>query len=724
MNLPLKNDEPSGVVPNQESVQVPHSGVATLLTKEAETQEPAGNSNAPNETIYNSTSHLEDKVPWYYSVKFKLFILTNTLIILSIGFLSYQNTTSFRGVLNRQSEENLINSSLLLNKSLEQNIQHWVNLGATTLQVSGIDNTDRLNEALQGLTLSNPSIYKISVFQVENDSAREIAAKAAKILEPNVVKYDLNKILKKVSDQTNNELMKNSKEKRTFYINSYLNDKEMPFMQIATKLVQKYEGTNSLSKEIWIVISLAPDSISGILSKNDTQAQYVVDLEGRAIFTANNQRDHYNFKNPTAKRIDPIKSGASKLVLWTEKAADKTPVTSMATPIKSFDLILINQRKSNLDQIQIDEQIRNILLLSWIIFLLSIGVNYLVANGITRKLSVVVKSTAQIARGDFGVRISNFGRDEVGHLSRAINLMAYDIGVLIGVRENSIRQESELRMAEEVQKTMIPKNSVYKNGVVTSAIFKAASECAGDWWGRFSLSDDEELIVLADVTGHGAHSALVGALAYGYFSTLESTHVLKESHLGPETVLSDLNRILYKSGKGSLTLTAVAVLINRRTLEVRVASGAHCQAEHIRGTSSKAIKAKGDLIGMNSKFSASEVAFSMEPNDLIFLYTDGLVECNGVNGKTLSKKAIRKILVEEEESNNEQPLDPMQPNTGGNTGVLNKDQVGEINQDQKRSFQSVYLRLESTVNQHFKGVQTSDDITTILISLAPEEDSK
>lgn len=722
--MPLKNEESSELVPNQESRLVLHSGEPTLLTKEAETQEPASKSHNPKETDANSTGHLEDRVPWYYSVKFKLFILTNTLIILSIGFLSYQNTTSFRGVLNRQSEENLINSSLLLNKSLEQNIQHWVNLGATTLQVSGIDNAQRLNEALEGLTLSNSSIYKISVFQVENDSAREIAAKAAKILDPNVVKYDLNKILKKVSDKTNNELMKNSHEKRTFYINSYLNDKEMPFMQIATKLVQKYVGTNSLSKEIWIVISLAPDSISGILSKNETQAQYVIDYNGMPIFTANNQRDHYNFKNANTKRIAPIKSGASKLVLWTEKATDKTPITSMATAIKSFDLILINQRKSNLDQIQIDEQIRNILLLSWIIFLLSIGVNYLVANGITRKLSVVVKSTAQIARGDFGVRISNFGRDEVGHLSRAINLMAYDIGVLIGVRENSIRQESELRMAEEVQKTMIPKNSVYKNGVVTSAIFKAASECAGDWWGRFSLSNDDELIVLADVTGHGAHSALVGALAYGYFSTLESTQVLKESHLGPEKVLSDLNRILYKAGQGTLTLTAVAVLINRRTLEVRVASGAHCQAEHIRGSSSKGVKAKGDLIGMNSKFSASEVAFSMEPSDLIFLYTDGLVECSGVNGKTLSKKAIRKILVEGEEINKEQPLEQLPSNTDGTAEFHDKDLVAETNPDPKNSFQSVYLRLESTVNQHFKGVQTSDDITTILISLAPKEDSK
>ncbi len=724
MNLPLRNEESSGLVPTQESNLVPHTGEPTLLTKEAEVQEPGSNSNTPKEALYNSTGHLEDKVPWYYSVKFKLFILTNTLIILSIGFLSYQNTTSFRGVLNRQSEENLINSSLLLNKSLEQNIKHWVNLGATTLQVSGIDNTVRLNEALQGLTLSNPSIYKISVFQVENDSAREIAANAAKILEPNVANYDLNKILEKVAESTNIELMKNSNEKKNFYINSYLNDKEMPFMQIATKLVQKYEGTNSLTKEIWIVISLAPDSISGILSKNDTLAQYVIDFDGRAIFTANNQRDHYNFKNAAAKRIAPIKSGASNLVLWTEKATDKTPITSMATPIKSFDLILINQRKSNLDQIQIDEQIRNILLLSWIIFLLSIGVNYLVANGITRKLSVVVESTAQIARGDFGVRISNFGRDEVGHLSRAINLMAYDIGVLIGVRENSIRQESELRMAEEVQKTMIPKNFVCKNGVVTSAIFKAASECAGDWWGRFSLSDDEELIVLADVTGHGAHSALVGALAYGYFSTLESNHVLKESHLGPEKVLSDLNRILYKAGKGSLTLTAIAVLTNRRTLEVKIASGAHCQPEHIRGTSSKAVKAKGDLIGLNSKFSAAEIAFSIDPSDLIFLYTDGLVECRGVNGRTLSKREIRKILVEEDEINKQQPLDDMQPNTDGTASGLSKDLVAEINQHQKNSFPSANFRLESTVNQHFKGIQTSDDITTILISLDPKEDRK
>lgn len=722
MNMPIEIEELSGLTPSQKSSSLAHGAGVHLLTKEAEAVELPIVSKTARETHYNSTDHLAAKVPWYYSVKFKLFILTNTLIILSIGFLSHQNTTSFRGVLNRQSEENLINSSLLLNKSLEQNIQHIVNLGATTLQVSGIDNPERLNEALKGLTLSNPSIYNISVFQVENGATREIAAKSAKISDPNLVKYDLDKTLKKFSHKTDYALIKKSREKKTFYINSYLNDIEIPFMQIATKLVQKYEGTNSVSKEIWIVLSLAPDSISGILSKNETQAQYVIDFEGRPIFTANNQKDHYNFKNANKKRINPIKSGASKVVLWTEKAIDKTPITSMATPIKSFDLILINQRKSNLDQIQIDEQIKNILLLSWIIFLLSIGVNYLVANGITRKLSVVVKSTAKIAGGDFSVRISNFGRDEVGHLSRAINLMAYDIGVLIGVREKSIRQESELRMAEEVQKTMIPKNSVSKNGVVTSAIFKAARECAGDWWGRFSLSEDEELIVLADVTGHGAHSALVGALAYGYFSTLESNQILKEAQLGPEKVLSDLNRILYKAGQGSLTLTAVAVWINRRTLEVRIANGGHCQAEHIQGTVSKAIKAKGDLIGIHSKFSAPEVAFSMETRDLIFLYTDGLVDCAGINGKKLSKKTIRKILLQEEIEKKE-PLDEMQPSADPFAKVPNKDLVLGVHQNQNEYFHQGYLRLESTVNKHFEGVQTSDDITAILISLDSNEDN-
>jgi sigma-B regulation protein RsbU (phosphoserine phosphatase) len=294
------------------------------------------------------------------------------------------------------------------------------------------------------------------------------------------------------------------------------------------------------------------------------------------------------------------------------------------------------------------------------------------------------------------------------------------------VRENAIRQESELRMAEGVQKTMIPGANVVKNGVHTHAIFRAASECAGDWWGRFSLSEDEELVVLADVTGHGAHSALVGALAYGYFSTLESNHVLNESKLGPEKLLSDLNRILFKAGKGSLTLTAVAVLINRRTKEVKVASAAHCQAELIRSSSCTGIKAKGDLIGLAPKFSATEYSFFHEPSDLIFLYTDGLLECTGVNGKMLSKKSLRKLLTEEDFADRHDlashgKSDDSLSSPAEKVSNLNVTPLENASSDLA---QMTYSRLKSFVSEHFEDIHTSDDISALLISFDQKEVKK
>ena len=397
-----------------------------------------------------------------------------------------------------------------------------------------------------------------------------------------------------------------------------------------------------------------------------------------------------------------IIQGKSKYVLSTSAKSKDIPVMSVATGISSFDLIAITQRKSNLDQLQINYQIRNFLLLSWIVLLISIAVTYLFANEITKSLSNVVKATVEISKGKFGERVKKIPSDEVGLLAHAINRMAADIGSLMGVREQAIRQQSELKMAEEVQKTMIPESSSVINQVETASFFKSATECAGDWWGRFSLSDSKELVVISDVTGHGAHSALVAALAYGYFSTFEKNSASSENlEPGPEALLRGLNRILFKAGDGSLTMSAIAIIIDHKKFTATISNAGHCAPELVQGSKSQAIIASGDIVGLGEDFNAQEVGIELKKNEIIFAYTDGLFECTGKNGKPIMKKKLRNLL-----SKTLQDVLEAESSTVDGHEILNKSPIQKVN-----------LAVRDLIQDHFNGHALSDDITLLFTTI-------
>jgi serine phosphatase RsbU (regulator of sigma subunit) len=651
--------------------------------------------------------------PWYRSIKFKLFMITNLLIFTSIGFLSVQNSTSFRGVLKRQSQENLVNSALLLKSSLEQNLKYWLNISKMTLQSNGVGDLENLRASFQNILASETAIVGISIYKLSSENMLEI------------LRVDRNKITdgdektnpgeeKKNNDKNQEQtpyeaptmvaksLFSISKLGKQSYFGSNLTNPRAPLIYIGTRFVERILNQSSIENNYWAVLTLKADAVSGLLSKNETISQFIVDHQLKLALAANNQSQNFSFLKLNLESIRNVIQGKSKYVLSTSAKSKDIPVMSVATGISSFDLVAITQRKSNLDQLQINYQIRNFLLLSWIVLLVSIAVTYLFANEITKSLSNVVKATVEISKGKFGERVKKIPSDEVGLLAHAINRMAADIGSLMGVREQAIRQQSELKMAEEVQKTMIPESSSVINHVETASFFKSATECAGDWWGRFSLSDSKELVVISDVTGHGAHSALVAALAYGYFSTFEKNSASSETlEAGPEALLRGLNRILFKAGDGSLTMSAIAIIIDHKKFTATISNAGHCAPELVQGSKSQAIIASGDIVGLGEDFNAQEVEIELKKNEIIFTYTDGLFECTGKNGKPIMKKKLRNLL-----SKTLQDVLEAEASTVDGLDILNKSPIQKVN-----------LAVRDLIQDHFNGHALSDDITLLFTTI-------
>jgi sigma-B regulation protein RsbU (phosphoserine phosphatase) len=302
---------------------------------------------------------------------------------------------------------------------------------------------------------------------------------------------------------------------------------------------------------------------------------------------------------------------------------------------------------SKQDEIEVARQVRQILLWTWILFLVGVGVTYLAAESVTSRILTLLKSTMAIASGNFQVRMAVKSRDEVGHLSQAVNKMAADIEGLMKVQEVAVRQQTELKMAEHIQQTLIPAKIFERNGVKSVSYFKPANECAGDWWGRFSFGEGLELVVMADATGHGVHSALIAALAHSYFATLEEK-ISQGAVLGitPEEILKGLNSVMFGAGKGVSTMTAGVMLFDMNERKLHLANAGHCHPFSVVNSAAKSLVLAGDVVGSDLAFAAEKTVVDLKAGQRFLIYTDGLFECENARQQLIKKREFKSFLAD------------------------------------------------------------------------------
>ncbi len=145
----------------------------------------------------------------------------------------------------------------------------------------------------------------------------------------------------------------------------------------------------------------------------------------------------------------------------------------------------------------------------------------------------------------------------------------------------------------------------------------------GDWYDAIPLPEDRLLLVVGDVVGHGVRAAL----AMGEVRT--ATRALAARLSGPGDLLGELDR--YVAGMADIVFcTAVCILVDMRTGELRYAAGGHppCLLRRPDGTVERFDDVGGAPLGLGNG-SRPESLTRIEPGAVLIAYTDGLVERRG-----------------------------------------------------------------------------------------------
>jgi serine phosphatase RsbU (regulator of sigma subunit) len=202
----------------------------------------------------------------------------------------------------------------------------------------------------------------------------------------------------------------------------------------------------------------------------------------------------------------------------------------------------------------------------------------------------------------------------------------------------------ELELAGAVQKMLIPPDQMRTPGLVLHSWFQPVAHCGGDWWSAHALTDKDGLIVLGDVTGHGAPSAIITGAVKG---ACDLARMGMRGALKPSQLMRMLNRVIHESSKGEYMMTGVAIRVSAGGGTGGITNAGHRPPLRIQGGQVSVLQAVRDPpLGSTEAYPYAETEFQCAPGDLLVLYTDGIPETEDAGGNELGEKALRQICQE------------------------------------------------------------------------------
>lgn len=215
---------------------------------------------------------------------------------------------------------------------------------------------------------------------------------------------------------------------------------------------------------------------------------------------------------------------------------------------------------------------------------------------------------------------------------------------LIKLTKDQERYETELKLAHDIQYSMIPTDFEEFNkdkNINLWGSMEAAREVGGDFYDYFQIDDDNVGFVIGDVSGKGVTAALIMVKAM----TLIQEYAKQYDNLSK--VFYEVNNELCEGNSETLFVTCWLGKINTKTGELSYVNAGHNPPLVKNGDSFEYMNSSPDLVLAAMEDMPYEThEIQLNSNDAIFLYTDGVTEANDNYNGFYGDERLKNILNE------------------------------------------------------------------------------
>jgi sigma-B regulation protein RsbU (phosphoserine phosphatase) len=202
------------------------------------------------------------------------------------------------------------------------------------------------------------------------------------------------------------------------------------------------------------------------------------------------------------------------------------------------------------------------------------------------------------------------------------------------------RLERELKVAAEIQLSILPDVLPASAGFDFGARIIAARSVGGDFYDVFALGEDRMGVVIGDVADKGIPAALFMARAHALIMAEA------DSSLSPGEVLQFANGHITRMQKSAQFVTALYGTVNSETCEFTYARAGHEPPLVLKpdGTVERVPHAPGMSLGLWEQITLDLQVVPLPQGSTLLLFTDGMTDCRDPQGVPFGLARISETL--------------------------------------------------------------------------------
>lgn len=232
----------------------------------------------------------------------------------------------------------------------------------------------------------------------------------------------------------------------------------------------------------------------------------------------------------------------------------------------------------------------------------------------------------------------------LARLHLLLDLFSESVGqAYLQQKEMIIQEQAEelhrrdLNLAREMLESLLPSRRLSLPHTDIGSVWIPAREIGGDFYDIFALDDGDIMFIIGDVSGKGISAALLVSMV---------KYVLKANaplHQSPQKLLTVANRLFFQDMGPELFVTMFAARYTPATGKLLYTSAGHdpcyvCHTGDLRKITT--LSSQGPILGIFPEVELHDCQVTLQPGDVLLLYTDGLVNVRCKDRRPVSSRRL------------------------------------------------------------------------------------
>jgi len=236
---------------------------------------------------------------------------------------------------------------------------------------------------------------------------------------------------------------------------------------------------------------------------------------------------------------------------------------------------------------------------------------------------------------------TEFTSEDVGLLQALAAQMSVSLqnALLVRDRENALRIEQELHLAQQIQRSFLMTEFPQLPRFEVHAVTLPSKEVGGDFYDLVPLDNGEFVVAIADVAGKGVPAALLSSMLQASLRT-QAASIPSVSE-----ILRNINALVYRGTAVHQFATFFLARVHAGGLEMSFSNAGHNYPVVLKPDGRHVtLECGGTVLGIIEGLHYEEERILLAAGDRLVLYTDGLTEAEAPDGEMFGEERLYTLL--------------------------------------------------------------------------------